>query len=141
MCERNGHTSRKAIRGAIGSLAVISSTHTRWIGITGGRSQASGDDGVRPCREPFTSNRTAKIFAVSSVVDHRYVWYVVFVISKAASFFQSSGDVTWWASGTLEPKSVRYELCVWFVVNVRARNVTVPMPFVRGGHCTKELFS
>ena len=39
------------------------------------------------------------------------------------------------------PKSVRYELCVWFVVNVRARNVTVPMPFVRGGHCTKELFS
>ena len=28
-----------------------------------------------------------------------------------------------------------------FVSNVRARKLTLPMPFVSGGHCTKELFA
>ena len=59
ICERKGRTSRKTRRGTIGSLAVISSTHTRWIGFTGGFSQSAGFAGTRPCREPFTSRRIA----------------------------------------------------------------------------------
>ena len=50
---------------------------------------------------------------------------------------QSSG---WYASGSVEPKSVTQLLRAWLFVKTRARKLTWPMPFVSGGHWTNGLF-